>query len=490
MIPVSRPTVEIRASSSLPRNSRPAAILFTMCLGIFIAQLDSSVVNLAAKSIGADLHAGVNGLQWVLDSYNLFYASLLLTGGTLSDLYGRRRIFMSGLAVFTLGSLVCGFAPGMEWLIVGRSVTGVGAAMLLPSSLAILTVAYPDAKARAWAISIWASCNGLAFTIGPTLGGWLIGWSGWRSIFLLVVPVSLWAFWRASRCLAESANPTGRRLDVPGQVLAILALSCLTLAATEGPHWGWSGGLTGLVIGVGVAAGALFLAVESRAGKGAMIPLSLFGGRVFSASIAVTALMTFGMYGFLFLMPLYFQIMRGADAVTAGVEMAPMAFAFFAVSRSVGKLVSKIGPRLATTLGMIGMGGGLVAISAMDATAPLWSIELAMLTIGVGLGLNTGPVLAVTVASVPENRSGMAGGLSNTARMVGATLGVAVLGAVYALYAGAAFGDNLDTAAMFTGFRTAVLWGGLAELFGALIAVLFIRRDSLERTAAVAEARS
>lgn len=473
-----------------PPRARPAAILFTMCMGIFIAQLDSSVVNLAAKSIGADLRANVNGLQWVLDSYNLFYASLLLTGGTLSDLYGRRLLFLGGLAVFTLGSLACGFAPNMELLILGRSVTGVGAAILLPSSLAILTVAYPDAKERAWAISIWASCNGLAFTIGPTIGGLLIEWIGWRSIFLLVVPVSLWAFWRAFRCVPESSDPAGRRLDLPGQILAVMALSALTLVATEGPHWGWHNTMSGLAAGIGLAAGASFLAVESKAGQGAMIPLDLFRNRVFSAAVVVTALMTFGMYGFLFLMPLYFQVMRGADTVIAGLELAPMAFAFFVVSRSVGRLVARIGPQLATTLGMTAMGSGLVALSAMSGTAPLWLVEAAMLTIGIGLGLNTGPVLAVTVASIPANRSGMASGLGNTARMVGATLGVAVLGAIYAVHGGVALDDGASTGAFLDGFRAAVFVGGMAELLGALIAVAFIRRDSLERRVVAAEARS
>ena len=214
-------------------------VLLTMSLGVLIAQIDTSVVNLAVKEIGASLGAGVTALQWVVDSYNLVYASLLLTAGTLADLYGRRRIFAIGISLFTLGSLVCGFAPNAVVLVAGRAVAGLGAALEIPTSLAILTVAYQDKKQRAHALGIWASCNGLAFAIGPTLGGALVESFGWRSIFLLIVPICVLALVLTMTSVPESKDPKGRTLDAPGQALAIAALGALALAVIEGPRWGW-----------------------------------------------------------------------------------------------------------------------------------------------------------------------------------------------------------------------------------------------------------
>src|SRR5579863_6838206 len=213
-------------------------ILLTMSLGVLIAQIDTSVVKLAVKEIGASLDAGVTALQWVVDAYNLVYASLLLTAGTLADLFGRRRIFALGIALFTLGSLVCGLAPNAVVLVAGRAIAGLGAALEVPTSLAILTVAYPDTRERTRALGLWASCNGLAFVVGPTVGGVLVDAAGWRSIFLLIVPICIVALALALTAVPESKDPEGRSLDVPGQVLAIAALGSLSVGVIEGPHWG------------------------------------------------------------------------------------------------------------------------------------------------------------------------------------------------------------------------------------------------------------
>src|SRR5262245_28571220 len=210
------------------RHANKAAILLAMCLGVFIAQLDSSVVNLAVKHIAGDLRASVSQLQWVLDAYNLVYATLLLTGGTLGDLYGRTRVFVCGIALIGVGSLICAAAPNAAILIVGRAMTGVGAALQLPTTLAILTVTYDDAQERGRAIGIWASCNGLALAIGPTVGGLLVDTAGWRSIFLMALPVAAVALVMALRVVPDTRDPAGRRLDPAGQFLAILALGTLS----------------------------------------------------------------------------------------------------------------------------------------------------------------------------------------------------------------------------------------------------------------------
>jgi EmrB/QacA subfamily drug resistance transporter len=441
-----------------------------MCLGVLVAQIDTSVVNLALKHIAADLRANVSQLQWVIDSYNLTYATLLLTGGVLADLYGRRRIFAVGLSLFTIGSLICGFAPNVATLIIGRTVAGIGAALEVPTTLAILAAVYPDPDERALPLGIWASCNGLAFIIGPTLGGLLVDHEGWRSIFLLIVPLCVLALGLTWGVVPESAAPKGRQLDLPGQGLAIVALGALSLAAIEGPSWGLASVREFSALIVFIAALVAFLRVEAKT-VGALLPLDLFKNASFSASIAVAALMTFGMYAMLFLTPLYLQSTRGASAIIAGLELLPMSVSFVIVSQLSGQLTKTFGPRVVTCCGMAAMGIGML-LMALFLGGNLLSIEAALLVIGIGLGLNTAPIQNVAVTSVPEDRAGTASGLINTARMVGATIGVAILGLLLGAHPGE--GGN-----MLGGYRLAYLIGGTGELVGALIAFVFISPHSL-----------
>jgi DHA2 family methylenomycin A resistance protein-like MFS transporter len=459
-------------------DARPAhnrtLILLTMSLGVLIAQVDTSVVNLAIKQIGSSLHAGVSTLQWVVDAYNLVYASLLLTAGGLADIYGRRRIFVLGIVLFTAGSLVCGLAPNATVLVIGRGVAGLGAALEIPTSLAILTVAYPDTRERTRALGLWASCNGLAFVIGPTLGGVLVDAAGWRSIFLLIVPICIVALALALTAVPESKDPKDRSLDVPGQVLAIVALGALSVGVIEGPHWGWTSPYGILSFGIALAAAVAFFRLQARSDNG-LVPLSILKSKVFSASLGIAAAMTFGMYAMLFLTPLYLQAVRGASALVAGFELLPMSVAFVIVSQLSGRIANRFGPRLPMTAGMAAMGTGLFMLALIALNDSFVLIEAALLVIGCGLGLNTAPVNAVAVANVPAARSGTASGLVNTARMVGATLGVAVLGAVFAVFAGSADAGGH----IVSGLVPAYICGGIGEMLGAIAAFTFIGRGSL-----------
>jgi MFS transporter, DHA2 family, methylenomycin A resistance protein len=454
-------------------KSPQTLVLVTTCLGILIAQVDTSVVNLALAPIGKALNAPVSVLQWVIDAYNLVYASLLLTAGTLADLYGRRRIFALGIAIFTVGSLICGLAPDETILIAGRALSGLGAALLVPTSLALLAVTYEDAAERAHAIGIWASCYGVALAIGPSLGGFLVHGAGWRSIFLMIVPFALVALGLTLRALPESSDPEGRQLDLQGQGLAIVTLALLTLAAIQGPHW--SAMVTIGCIVVALAAGAAFLMVEGRT-EGALLPLSILKRRGLSVSMAVAGLMTFGMYGMLFLVPLYLQQLRGASVIAAGLELLPLSILFVIVSNRSGPLATKYGARATMTCGMAAMGIGLVLMSFVTAGTSLYLIELCLAILGLGLGLNTGPVNSVAVAAVPPARSGTASGLLNTTRMVGATLGVALMGTIFGHYSG----QGTPTA-FTTGLRAAFWLGAAGELLGALIAFVGVRGDALTR---------
>jgi len=436
-------------------------VLLTMCLAVLVAQVDTSVVNLAVRPIGADLGAGVGGLQWVVDAYNLTYAVLLLSGGLLADLFGRRRIFMIGVAGFAVASLLCAVAPGIGVLIGARALAGIGAALLVPASLAIIRVVWTDPVERGRALGIWASCNGVAFAIGPPLGGVLIAHFGWRSVFLCVVPFAVAALVLAARAVTESADPHGRRFDLGGQGAGALALGALALAAIEAQARPW---VSGAALAVCVAAFLAFRAVERRGGAAAMVPLDLFRLATFRGTMIATGAMTFGMYGVLFLVPLLWQSSGRLGPQGAGFALLPMALIFAVVSPRSGALTERFGARVLTAGGLAAMGCGLLVLAVTHGGAELGIAELGLGLAGLGMGLATGPLFAVAVASVPSARSGTASALINVARMVGATLGVAALGSAFAVLHGGP-----------AGLRAAMLAGGAVQLAGAATAWAIVR---------------
>lgn len=427
--------------------------LLTLCLAVLVAQIDTAVVNLGTHRIGAYFHAGVGALQWVVDAYNLTYAVLLLTGGLLADLLGRRRIFMAGAAVFTAASLVAAFSPSIGILIAARAAAGLGAALLIPASLAIVRVIWRDAHERGRALGIWAACNGVALAVGPTLGGVLIQRFGWRSIFLVVVPVSLAAVVLAPPTLPESSDPHGRSFDTRGQTLGAIGLGALAFAAIEAHT---SVRLAILACAAAIACIVLFIRTERGVGKAALVPLELFSSKAFSAACVATTTMTFGMYGVIFLLPLTWQSARGLGATAAGIALIPMALVFVIVSPFSGKLTERFGVRFTTAGGVAIIGIGLLLIGTTAGQPSLLLAELGLALTGIGMGFATGPLMGEAVGAVHAARSGTASALINVARMVGATIGVAALGAVYAGFHGGA-----------EGLRFAMIVGGVAQLSGA-----------------------
>ena len=438
-------------------RTRPGSrwVLATACLAVLLAQVDTSVVNLALRSIGFDLHATVTSLQWVLDAYNLSYAVLLLTGGLLCDLYGRRRLFIMGAAVFTGGSVLCAAAPGVPLLIAGRAVAGAGAALLLPASLAIIRVAWTEEQARNRALGIWAACNGLAFIIGPALGGVLVDWFGWRSVFLIVVPLGVVAIGFA---LCVVANPASSRPQV----------RCAGPDTRSGGV-GWIGAHRHRRRARPYASRSGLRHWRDRAGavrdhraparSGGHGTLEMFRSHRFVGTLTATSAMTFGMYGVLFLVPLVWQSGGIFAAGTAGIALTPMAGVFFVVSNASGRLVEALGARVLISGGTGLIGVGLLVIACSVAGEPLWLAEMGLVLTGLGMGLNTGPLFGVAVAGVPAARSGSAASLINVARMIGATLGVAILGTAFAL-AGAGG----------AGLRVAMLLGGAVQSVGGAVA--------------------
>ena len=427
--------------------------LLTLCLAVLVAQIDTAVVNLGTHRIGAYFHAGVDALQWVVDAYNLTYAVLLLTGGLLADLLGRRRIFIIGAAIFTAASLLAAFSPSVGVLIGARAVAGVGAALLIPASLAITRVIWLDSRERGRALGIWAACNGLSLAIGPTLGGVLIERFGWRSIFLVVVPVSLAAVGLAPVTLSESADPHGRSFDTRGQILGAIGLGAVAFAAIEAHSSAWPALIACVVAVICIAS---FILAERGLGPSALVPLELFASKPFTAASVATTAMTFGMYGVIFVLPLLWQSSRGFSATAAGIALMPMALVFVIVSPLSGKLTERFGVRLVTAGGVAIVGVGLLLIGSTAGQMSLLSAEIGLTLTGVGMGLATGPLMGEAVGAVSPARSGTASALINVARMVGATVGVAALGAVYAMFKSGP-----------EGLRYAMILGGVAQLSGA-----------------------
>jgi DHA2 family methylenomycin A resistance protein-like MFS transporter len=458
---------------------RPELALVTMCLGAFISILDASIVNLGLHSIQEGLGSSVAGLQWVVNVYNVTYAALILTGGTLADLYGRRRIFIIGLAIFGAGSLVCALAPSAAVLIAGRAVAGAGAALELPASLAILSIGFSDDRARTRAIAIWAASYGLGMAVGPSVGGFLVERLGWRSLFYVIIPIVGATLLLAATAVEESSDPKGRRLDVPGQLLAAAALVALCLGLIEGPSWGWASGATLGAFATMLASVSGFLWVEGHR-PGPMIDLGIFRRRAFSAAIVDAGLMTFGNYAFLFIFPLFLQSVRHDSAEIAGLMLLPMSLSYFLVSSLLaGRLANRFGPRAVVAGGMIANGAGIAGLGFVGPESPFLVLALGLFAVGVGLGIITGPINNAATANAPRTRSGMSSGLVNVGRMVGATLGVALLGTVLGSRAGQ---GAADAPRFLAGMRLAFIIAGAAEVAGALVAVAGLRRDSLRAT--------
>lgn len=450
-----------------------------MCLATFVAILDTTVVNLALHAIQNSPHTPVSGLQWIVDIYNLTYASFILTGSALGDLFGRRRVFVIGIVLFNLGSFICALAPGSAALICGRAVAGLGAALQLPGALSLLTVTFSDARERAGAIAVWGGFNGLAMAIGPTLGGLLVDRFGWRSIFYMVLPCGLATLALTFAGVRESANREGRHLDLRGQTLAVLTLGAIAFAFIQLPVLGWSAPVIIVSLVLGALSLAAFLATE-QATPGGLLPLEIFARRAFTAAIADAALMTFGVYAMLFILPLYLQTVRGDSAMVAGIELLPLSLTFFCLSPAAGRLSAATGARALIATGMSLSGAGLLTLAALNAGSGRGVLLVGCFGVGLGLALITGPIMTVAVSSVPNERSGTSSGVVNVARMVGATLGVAILGSIFGAQVE---GSGQDTATFLRGMRHALMAGGLAEFAGALIALKFLAGENWQNRA-------
>ncbi|MDH2385580.1 MFS transporter [Bradyrhizobium sp. CER78] len=438
--------------------------LLTLCLAVTIAHIDTFIVNLGARAIGDHFGAGVDQLQWIVDSYNLLYAVSLLPGGMLADRYGRRRILICGALIFSFASLLCAAASSAQVLIGGRALTGAGGALMIPASLAIIRVVWDRPDERARALGIWAACNGVAMALGPSLGGLLIPWLGWRSIFLVIVPFGLLVALMAGSTVPESANPQRRAFDVPAQFCGALALGSLTCAAIGAQST--PGAMTAMLV-VALLSTTLLIAIERRKGSEALLSPEILGARQFRAAMIATTGMTFGGYGMVFVLPLAWQSSGRFDAAASAAALLPMSLVFVLVSAPSGTLSDKFGLRVTTSGGVTLMSAGLLMIGLGGLQPNIALAELGLAITGLGLGLAAGPLSAMAIGDVAAARAGTAAALINVARISGATIGVAVLGALYAAAGGGS-----------RGLLLAMLAGSLVQFAGAGVAWLMTRRKA------------
>ncbi len=410
-------------------RGKKLATLAVTCIGLFMVLLDMTIVNVALPTIQSDLKASLSDLQWVVDAYTLPFAVLLLTAGTLGDRYGRKRVFLVGLVGFTLGSALCGFAPNLGWLIVGRVLQGAGGAALSPGSLSLLASAFPDNRERTQAIGIWAGISGLALAAGPLIGGSLIQVSSWPAIFFVNLPIGAIALFFGWRILAESRNPEARRVDVPGQVLAIGGLAALTYALIEGQSQGWTSPLILSLLAGAAALLIAFLVVEARV-REPLLPLQLFKSAVFSTANAAAILLGFALVGTVFFMSQYFQGVQGYSALGSGVRTLPTTVGTFIAAPLAGQLAARLSPRVPITLGGLLAGIALLLFTGVDPTSNYASIWWKLGMFGIGIGLMISPLTAAVLSATPPNRAGLGSSMVNTSRQIGSVFGIALLGAL------------------------------------------------------------
>jgi DHA2 family methylenomycin A resistance protein-like MFS transporter len=453
--------------------------VLVVTLAQFMAVMSTSVVSVALPTIGRDLHASSTSLEWIVDAYVIVYASLLVAGGVVSDRRGRKGMFMTGVTLFGLGSLVAGVAPTVGWLLVGRVVQGLGPAVVTPTSLAIISATFDDPRERATAIGVWSSGSGLALALGPAVGGLLVDTIGWRSVFLLNVPLAVAAISLGFRFIPViPRSPALWRFDWTGAVLTTASVGVLTFGLIEGRSRGWGSGLILGTFAVAVCGLVGFVVLERRH-EAPLIDVSLFARAPFTVANVAGLTVFFAFIGAIVYLSAYFQQVQGRSALGAGLAVLPIGLGFFLGAPLAGRLVGRFGPRLPMVFGLGLCGAGMVGLVRLRVGSSIGAVWWDLAAVGLGGGLSLTPMTAVAMAAVRAERAGMASAIHNSLRQVGQALGVAVLGSlVYAgVSGGSAGGGRLvgaSAAAFVDGLHHAVLVSGGCLLVAAVLAVVLI----------------
>lgn len=419
-------------------------VLAICCMSLLIVSLDNTVLNVALPSMRRELNASVAGMQWTIDAYTLVLASLLMLAGSTADRIGRRKVFVAGLVLFTVGSVLCSLAPSLEWLVVYRMVQAVGGAMLNPVAMSIITNTFTDPAERARAIGVWGAVGGIAMAAGPLIGGVLVDSVGWRSIFWVNVPVGVVALALTMRHIPESRAARPRRGDPVGQVLVMLLLGSVTYGIIEAPAAGWRSPLIAGCALVAVASFVGLLFYERRRAE-PLIDLRFFRSAPFSGATVIAICAFAGMAGFLFLNTLYLQDVRGLNALHAGLYMLPMAALTFLFAPLSGRMVGSRGPRLPLLIAGVAMGLSGLLFAVFQAETSTALLFTGYVLFGLGFGMVNAPITNTAVSGMPRSQAGVAAAIASTSRQTGGTLGVAGVGALLA--AGMAGGQGFVDAA-------------------------------------------
>jgi EmrB/QacA subfamily drug resistance transporter len=433
---------------------RKPVILISLLLAAFVINLDTTIVNVALPTLVRDLHASNSQLQWVVDAFNLLFAASVLAMGSLSDRFGRKGMLLAGLSVFGLASLAGGLTDTPGQLIAARAVMGLGAAMVFPSTLSLLTNVFTDRRERALAIGLWGAITGVAIALGPIVGGWLLQAFDWRSIFFAMTPVALIAGVLVAGNVPTSRDPSARTLDTPGFALSTAMIGLLVYTIIEAPSYGWGSArtLTGFAVAAGVA--VVFAGWERRTEQ-PMLDLSLFRNPRFTAASVSVAISFFALSGFIFLVTQYFQFLKGYGPLSTGVRLLPVASSV-AISSILGtRLAVRVGTKFVVASGLFLMAAFYAWVTTAVATTGYGTIAAQMVVLGTGMGLTSAPATEAIMGVVPKAKAGVGSAVNDATRLLGGTLGVAVIGSVYASLYASRLASLLPTRLPATVARTA-----------------------------------
>jgi EmrB/QacA subfamily drug resistance transporter len=450
-------------------ENRKWLTLAAVSFGLFMIMLDNTVVNVALPSIQEDLGADLSELQWIVTGYALTFAALMLVGGKVADAYGRRLIFVIGIAVFTFASLLCGLADSSEMLIAARMLQGAGAALMNPATLSIIAATFPP-RERGTAIGIWAGVSGLALAIGPLVGGLITEQLDWSWIFFVNVPVGILGVAASFAFIDESRDETHERLDLPGLATSAVGLFALTYGLIEANTYGWT---SPRIIGAFVIAGVALTAfvLLERHQRAPMLPLELFRNRTYTGANLTMLLVALAMFGVFFFVSLYMQQILGYSAVEAGAAFLPMTVLIILIAPLAGKTADRQGSRGLMTVGMLLISAQLLWFSQLGQDASYWQLLPSLIVGGIGMAMTMTPSAAAATRAVPVDKAGVGSAVLNSSRQVGGTLGIAVMGAIVASQAGALVRPE----SFMAGFERALLVAAAIAAAGAVVAFALVR---------------
>ncbi|MFF2249765.1 MFS transporter [Streptomyces sp. NPDC058142] len=436
-------TVHRSPEAGVPETNRHAtATLAAAVLGFFVITLDATIVNVALPSIQDGLGGGITGLEWVVDAYTLMFAALLLSAGSLSDRIGARRAFAGGLGLFVIASVACGLAPTLPVLIAARVIQGIGAAVTMPTSMALLRQAFPDPARRAHAVAVWAMGGAVAAAAGPVLGG-LLSLASWRMVFWINLPVGILTLLLLRRTAPSPTRPAP--FDWTGQITAILAMGGLTFGAIEAGDAGLTAPQVLISLGIAVVALAAFVTAQAKVAH-PMVPLTLFRSKAVVIATGIGFAFMVGFYGLPFLFSLYFQQQHGLSALGAGIAFLPMMLLSACLTPFSARITERTGPKVPVIAGLILIAAGSIALAVVPASTPVWATALLLIPVGMAGPLVMPPTTALLLEHVSAKQTGTASGVFNTSRQIGGALAVAVFGALISAPAGFQHGLRISLA--------------------------------------------